>query len=256
MSRIFLFFLAAAFVFASTTTVHAQALCPKEEIIIFGSAYGYTTTVCNKSGKDCSVAPSSTIVFYQNQVVNVGCARKPNCNSCATNVPQADPKASGNFVYSGRQIFLDTTAGVSKLGNLEFAIVEGDKSDTHYAIFDISVAYLQKDKDPIYFAVPIALQLPSDPGIPGELEAANKTVEGETHLIVTDEETKKERSFKIVDSRGSYGIVKTKLLRMLEKNPVPPAPPIAKPGAASKPATAASRPTPAIRKRPTPVEDK
>ena len=132
--------------------------------------------------------------------------------------------------------------------------VEGDKSDTHYAVFEISVAYNLKGKDPIYFACPIALQLPGDPAIPGPLEAANKTVEGETHLIVTDPESKKEKSFKIVEAQGNNGIIKTKLMRTLEKNPVPPA----KPAAKARPTKASPKrkPTPAKRRRVTPVEDK
>lgn len=252
MSRILLLMLASA-VALTTTTAYSQTECPKEEILIFGSVYGYTTSICNKSGKKCSDSASPTIVFHRNKVAKVGCADAPNCGTCASKLPKA-AAAKGNFVYGGRQIFLDTTDGVSKLESLQFAMVEGDKSDTHYAVFEISVVYNLEGKDPTYFACPIAMQLPGDPAIPGPLEAANKTVEGETHLIVTDPETKKEKSYKIIEAQGNHGIIKTKLLRTLDKNPVP----AAKPAAKARPTKAAPKrkPTPAKRRRATPVEDK
>lgn len=245
MSRILLSLLVSTI--ALTSTTYAQSVCPNEEILIFGSAYGYTTTVCSKDGKNCGQAASSTIVFYHDKVSKTGCADAPNCDSCASKLPKSDAKAEGNFVYAGRQIFLDTTDGISKLDNLQFAMVEGDKSDTHYAVFEVSVVYNLKGKDPAFFACPIALQLPGDPGIPSPLRAVDKTVEGETQLIVTDDG--KETSYKIVESRGKHGVVKTKLLRTLDKNPVPPA---AKPAAKR----ALSKPTPAKPRRVTPVEDK
>ena len=251
MSRIFLSLLVATVAFANTT-VDAQSLCPNEEILIFGSTYGYTTVGCKKDGKECGKVASSTIVFYPNKVSNTGCADAPNCQACAAKLPKADAKAKGNFVYGGRQIFLDTTNGVSKLERLQFAMVEGDKSDTHYAVFEVSVVYNLKGKDPIFFACPIALQLPSDPGIPDPLRAVNKTVEGETQLIVADGD--KKTSFKIVESQGSFGVVNTKLLRRLDENPVPPAIVPVEKGASSK--STPARPTPAKRKRATPVEDK
>ena len=257
MSRIFLSLLVVVTFACTSNSVFAQAVCPNQEILIFGSAYGYTTTVCKKNGMDCGKTASSTIVFYNNKVSKTGCADAPNCQTCSAKLPKADAKAKGNFVYSGRQIFLDTTNGVSKLDNLQFAMVEGDKSDTHYAVFEVSVVYNLEGSDPIFFACPIALQLPGDPGIPNPLKAANKTVEGETHLIVADGDKKK--SFKIVDSRGSFGVVNTKLLRKLDKNPVPPAVVPAEKRASSETTPARptpARPTPAKRKRVTPVEDK
>ena len=252
ISRILLSLLLVAIALTSTTAC-GQTVCPNEEILIFGSAFGYTTTLCNKDGKKCEKTASSTIVFYHDKIAKTGCAKAPNCESCAAKLPKSDAKAKGNFVYGGRQIFLDTTDGVSKLGNLQFAMVEGDRSDTHYAVFEVSVVYNLEGKDPVFFACPIALQLPGDPGIPDPLSAVNKTVEGETQLIVTD--GKKETSFKIVESRGSFGVVKTKLLRTLDKNPVPPAPKPAKRALSKRPTPA--KPTPAKpRRRVTPVEDK
>lgn len=256
MSRILLLTLASAVTLTvafSTSSAYSQSECPKEEILIFGSVYGYSTSICNKSGKECSESASTTILFNRNKIRELGCADAPNCGSCASKTPMA--AAKGNFVYHGRQIFLDTTDGVSKLESLQFAMVEGDKSDTHYAVFELSVAYNLKGKDPIYFTCPIALQLPGDPAIPGPLEAANKTVEGETHLIVTDPETKKDKSYKIVESRGNQGVIKTKLMRKLDKNPVPPT---AKPTTKAKPTKPSPKrtPTPAKRKQVTPVEDK
>lgn len=244
MSRIFMALLVAIFALICSNA-GAQSVCPNQEILIFGSAYGYTTSVCAKNGKECGQSASSTIVFFPNKVTKAGCAKAPNCDSCATKLPASNGKSKGNFVYGGRQIFLDTTNGVSQIDNLQFAMVPGDKSDTHYAIFEVSVVYSLEGKKPVYFACPIAIQLPGDPGIPDPLEGASKSVEGETRLVVKDGE--KERGFKIVEAQGNMGVVKTKLLRTLDKNPIP-----ADTNASAKP----SVPTPAKPKRPTPVEDK
>jgi len=243
LPRIFLTLLASTMALASTT-LDAQSVCPNEEIIVFGSVYGYTTTVCDKNEKNkCVKKPSSTIVFYQSQISKPGCAKWPKCDNCQEKLPTADPKAKGNFIYGGRQIFLDTSNGISKLDHLSFAMIEGDKSDTHFAIFEISVVYNLDGIKPFFFAVPIAIQLPGDPGIPDPLLAANKTVDGETQLVVSDGDKKK--NYKIVESRGNYGVINTKLLRKLDKNPVPPAAkPVAKPTPVKKPVPV-RRPKPA-----------
>jgi len=262
LSRI-IFSLLSLTIALTSTAAYAQSVCPNEEIIIFGSAYGYTTAVCNKKGKECSQSPSSTIVFYQNKIDKAGCADAPNCNTCAGKLPKSDARAKGNFIYGGRQIFLDTTNGISKLEDLQFAMVQGDRSDTHYAIFEVSAIYNLKGKDPTYFACPIALQLPGDPGIPNPHSAAHKSVGGESQLIVNEDG--KEKSYKIVESRGNHGVVETKLMRTLDKNPIPPAakpapakPTQAKPSAAkstqAKPSPA--KPAQAKPRRPTPARRK
>jgi len=239
--------LVAATLFFASPFAHAQQHCPKEEILIFGSAYFYSTTICNEGEKGCTQSASPIILVYPKKIEKTGCMTAPNCGYCRTEFEKgkSDPKKP-NYVYGGRQIFADTTDGVSRLKNLGFAKIQGDKSDTHFALIDIVVTYIQKGKPNKYYSTPIAFQLPGNPGIAEELEAEAKSVGGEKHLIVTDAKTKKPLSYKIVVADGKRGVVATKLAPFVATDPMPEK----KKPATKQKAKPTPRPEPAKRKTP------
>ena len=223
MSRVLLSFATVAILFLSTSAAHGQkTVCPKKEIIIFGSSYAYSTVVCSKDGENCSEEKSAAILFYPQKVTKLGHKDAPDCNECKTaQAAMTPPKgALKNYVYRGRQIFVDTTNGISKLKSLGFARVTGDKSDTYFAVFEIRVAYTIDEKTEYYMS-PVALQLIGNPGIPEISEATQKTENNQSVLEVTNAETKETMSYNIVVEAGAHGAVMQPLSAFTDKDPMP-----------------------------------
>lgn len=252
MSRILLSITTIAALFVSASIANAQSTCPKNEIMIFGSAYGYSAMVCNKNGKDCAPAPSGAILFYGQKVTKTGCGDAAACDTCKTPLAKMDSAKAEkkNWVYRGRQIFLDTTNGVSKLKSLGFARVTEEKADTYFAIFEIRVAYKMNDQTK-YYLTPVAIQLIGNPGIPGILEATQKMANSAPVLEVMDTKSKKTKNYNVAVQAGNHGVILQPLSVFKDQDPMPDAAGSdtkgsATKGSATKPAAGSgTKPTPA-----------